>query len=35
MVKGSASLNRYENVMKPVDANRASDHNMVIADLGL
>jgi hypothetical protein len=24
---------RWENVMKTVDSNRASDHNMIVADL--
>ena len=33
MVKGASSFEHYENVMKVVDSNRPSDHNLVIADL--
>ena len=33
MVKGGVSFSTYENVMKVVNANRPSDHNMVVADL--
>lgn len=35
MAKGSGLFHRYENVMKPTDPNRPSDHNMVIAELTL
>ena len=32
-VKGISSAIRFENVLKPVDATRPSDHNMVVADI--
>lgn len=35
LVNGVVGAKRYENVMKPVDAQRTSDHNMVLADLVL
>ena len=35
LVKGGAGVLRSENVMKPVDSNRPSDHNLVLADVRL
>ena len=34
-VKGVTGAQRYENVMKVTDANRPSDHNMIVADIRL
>jgi endonuclease/exonuclease/phosphatase family metal-dependent hydrolase len=33
MIKGGKRVLRYENVMKRVDSNRPSDHNLVISDI--
>ena len=35
MAKGAKSITHFENVMKVVDSNRPSDHNMVLADFKL
>ena len=35
MVKGAKSIRRHENVTSRVDRARPSDHNLVVADLGL
>ena len=35
MVKGCKKMLSYENVMKRVDSNRPSDHNMIISDIVL
>ncbi len=32
-VKGAIGATRFENVMSPTDPKRASDHNMIVADL--
>jgi len=34
-VKGVRGAQRFENVMKRTDSNRASDHNMIVADIRL
>jgi endonuclease/exonuclease/phosphatase family metal-dependent hydrolase len=34
-VKGIRGAQRFENVMKVTDSNRASDHNMIVADVRL
>lgn len=35
LVQGTRGANRFENVLKPVDDARPSDHNLVLADLVL
>jgi endonuclease/exonuclease/phosphatase family metal-dependent hydrolase len=35
LIKGSKQMLRYENVMKRVDSNRPSDHNLVVSDVVL